>query len=215
MSDKEFGGIPLQHLSCKNRNANDGETGSDDLSLPKGEQCHFILVHQCADCLSSPATVQKIISEILPQLSHASGAASMSKDAAPKDFDMTFTRPARDLLISCSLEFLRMLSSESNDISERESKKTISVEHVEQALTDLGFGSYIEGCRSVVGEWQEVQKKRVGRGEKMRNFGGMDKMGEEELRRMQEALLGEARGRMEGHVAGGASGDGDGAPAPL
>ncbi len=112
---------------------------------------------------------------------------------------MTFTRPARDLLISCSLEFLRMLSSESNEISERESKKTISVEHVEQALTDLGFGSYIEGCRGVVGEWQEVQKKRVGRGEKMRNFGGFDKMGEEELRKMQEALLGEARGRMEGH----------------
>jgi len=111
---------------------------------------------------------------------------------------MTFTRPARDLLISCSLEFLRMLSSESNDISERESKKTISVEHVEQALTDLGFGGYIEECRGVVGEWQEVQKKRVGRGEKMRNFGGFDKMGEEELRKMQEALLGEARGRMEG-----------------
>ena len=89
-----------------------------------------------------------------------------------------------------------MLSSESNDISERESKKTISVEHVEQALTDLGFGTYIEG--GVVGEWQEVQKKRVGRGEKMRNFGGFDKMGEDELRKMQEALLGEARGRMEG-----------------
>ncbi|EHY60605.1 negative cofactor 2 transcription regulator complex subunit ncb2 [Exophiala dermatitidis] len=148
--------------------------GNDDLSLPK-------------------ATVQKIISEILPQLPH-DPATPGGKDGG----EMTFTRPARDLLISCSLEFLRMLSSESNDISERESKKTISVEHVEQALTDLGFGSYIEGCRGVVGEWQEVQKKRVGRGEKMRNFGGFDKMGEEELRKMQEALLGEARGRMEG-----------------
>ena len=136
--------------------------------------------------------MQKIISEILTQLPHDPNASGGDKG------EMTFTRPARDLLISCSLEFLRMLSSESNDISERESKKTISVEHVEQALTDLGFGTYIEGCRGVVGEWQEVQKKRVGRGEKMRNFGGFDKMGEDELRKMQEALLGEARGRMEG-----------------
>jgi len=159
--------------------------GNDDLSLPK-------------------ATVQKIISEILPQLPHSSPSATAgSKDhAASKDSETTFTRPARDLLIACSLEFLRMLSSESNDISERESKKTISVEHVEQALTDLGFGTYIEDCRGVVGEWQEVQKKRVGRGEKMRNFGGYDKMGEEELRRMQEELLGEARGKMEGHPGG-------------
>ncbi|KAH0837092.1 hypothetical protein AYO21_04552 [Fonsecaea monophora] len=155
----------------------DKEFGNnDDLSLPK-------------------ATVQKIISEILPQLPH-------DDTNGGKEGEMTFTRPARDLLISCSLEFLRMLSSESNEISERESKKTISVEHVEQALTDLGFGSYIEGCRGVVGEWQEVQKKRIGRGEKMRNFGGFDKMGEEELRKMQEALLGEARGRMEGGGAG-------------
>ncbi|KAJ9609989.1 negative cofactor 2 transcription regulator complex subunit ncb2 [Cladophialophora chaetospira] len=148
---------------------------NDDLSLPK-------------------ATVQKIISEILTQMPHDASAG--------KESEMTFTRPARDMLISCSLEFLRMLSSESNEISERESKKTISVEHVEQALTDLGFGSYIEGCRGVVGEWQEVQKKRVGRGEKMRNFGGFDKMGEDELRKMQEALLGEARGRMEGGTGG-------------
>jgi len=157
----------------------DKDFGStDDLSLPK-------------------ATVQKIIAEILPQLTFGSSSSAPS-GGGNKDGEMTFTRPARDLLISCSLEFLRMLSSESNDISERESKKTISVEHVEQALTDLGFGPYIEGCRGVVGEWQEVQKKRVGRGEKMRNFGGFDKMGEDELRKMQEALLGEARGRMEG-----------------
>ena len=139
--------------------------------------------------------MQKIISEILAQLP-PDNRQQIAGGSGEKG-EMTFTRPARDLLISCSLEFLRMLSSESNEISEKESKKTISVEHVEQALTDLGFGSYIEGCRGVVGEWQQVQKKRVGRGEKMRNFGGFDKMGSEELQRMQEALFGEARGKME------------------
>ncbi|KAL8243658.1 hypothetical protein R6Q59_009916 [Mikania micrantha] len=141
--------------------------GNEDLSLPK-------------------ATVQKIISEILPQLPPSVATSS----------DVTFTRGARDLLIQCSMEFLRMLSSESNDVSEKESKKTIAVEHVEQALTDLGFADYIEGIRGVVGEWKEVQQRRVGRGERMKNWGGLA-VGEEELARMQAELFGEARGRME------------------
>lgn len=142
--------------------------GAEDLSLPK-------------------ATVQKIISEILPQL--------------PPDVslgnDMTFTKGARDLLIQCSMEFLRMLSSESNEISEKESKKTIAVEHVEGALKDLGFGDYIEGIRGVVGEWKQVQTKRVNRGERMKNWGGIQ-ASEEELAQMQAALFGEAKGKMEG-----------------
>jgi down-regulator of transcription 1 len=149
----------------------DKEFSSDtDLSLPK-------------------ATVQKIISEVLasnPQASSTSKAASVDD----RDSHLTFTRPARDLLISCSLEFLRMLSSEANEISEKESKKTISIDHIETALTELGFSSYIPGCREVVGEWQETQKKRTGRGEKMRDFGGMKgKMTDEQLAKMQEDLL--------------------------
>lgn len=90
-----------------------------------------------------------------------------------------------------------MLSSESNDISEKESKKTIAVEHVESALKDLGFGDYIEGIRGVVGEWKEVQTKRVNRGERMKNWGGVNAT-EEELAQMQAALFVEAKGRMEG-----------------
>lgn len=140
--------------------------GNEDLSLPK-------------------ATVQKIITEVLGQI-----AASASKD--DKDAHQTMTKPARDLLINCALEFLRMLSSEANEISERESKKTISLEHIETALTELGFGDYIPGCREVVEEWKETQKKRLDRGEKMKAFGGAKSLGEEELLRMQQELLGQA-----------------------
>lgn len=142
--------------------------GNEDLSLPK-------------------ATVQKIIGEILPQL---------PADLALGD-DMAFTKSARDLLIQCSMEFLRMLSSEANDISEKESKKTIAVEHVEQALKDLGFPDYIEGIKGVVGEWKQVQTKRTNRTEKMKTFGGL-KVSDEELAQMQAALFGEAKDRMEG-----------------
>ena len=83
-----------------------------------------------------------------------------------------------------------MLASEANEISEKESKKTISIDHIETALTELGFNSYIPGCRDVVQEWQETQKKRTGRGERMRDLGGLrDKMTDEELAKMQEELL--------------------------
>lgn len=144
--------------------------------------------------LTSVATVQKIISEILPNL--------------PEDVslgnDMTLTKSARDLLIQCSMEFLRMLSSESNEISEKESKKTIAVDHVEQALRDLGFGDYVEGLRSVVGEWKEVQTKRTNRTEKMKNWGGVQAT-EAELAALQAALFGEAQGRMEGAEPGSAT----------
>ena len=143
-------------------------SGDSDLSLPK-------------------ATVQKIITEVLASTSPSTAKSPASDE---KDAHLTFTRPARDLLISCSLEFLRMLSSEANEISEKESKKTISIDHIETALTELGFGSYIPSCREVVGEWQETQKKRTGRGERMRDLGGLrDKMTDEELAKMQEELL--------------------------
>ena len=145
--------------------------GNEDLSLPK-------------------ATVQKIISEVLAQYAQLTGvSAPISTSKEDKEAHQTFTRPARDLLIGCSLEFLRMLSSEANEISEKEGKKTISIEHIESALKELGFGHYIDSCRGVVGEFNQTQKKRTGRAEKMRDFNGLADKGEEELLRMQQELL--------------------------
>ena len=97
-----------------------------------------------------------------------------------------------------------MLSSESNEISEKESKKTIAVDHVEQALKDLGFPDYIEGIRGVVGEWKEVQTKRVNRTEKMKNWGGV-KATDEELAAMQAALFGESKSKLEMTAPGSAA----------
>lgn len=92
----------------------------DDLSLPK-------------------ATVQKIISEILPN-------------------DLAFAKDARDLLIDCCVEFITLISSEANDIAEREAKKTIAAEHVIRALKDLGFEEYIDQIQNVAQEHKEHQK---------------------------------------------------------
>lgn len=96
--------------------------------------------YQTADDLSLPkATVQKIISEILPN-------------------DLAFSKDARDLLIDCCVEFITLISSEANDIAEREAKKTIAAEHVIRALRDLGFEEYIDQIQNVAQEHKEHQK---------------------------------------------------------
>lgn len=89
------------------------------------------------------ATVQKIVSEILTP---ASG--------------VTFAKDARDLLIDCCVEFITLISSEANDIAEKEAKKTIAAEHVEKALRELGFPEYVQEVLAVAGEHKE--QLRVG-----------------------------------------------------
>lgn len=91
------------------------------------------------------ATVQKIITEILPPSS-----------------GQTFAKDARDLLIECCVEFITLISSEANDISEKEAKKTIAVDHIEKALTDLGFADYVPDVLAVADEFKDQQKVSKG-----------------------------------------------------
>lgn len=86
------------------------------------------------------ATVQKIITEIL----HA-------------DSGMTFAKETRDLLIECCVEFIRLISSEANEIAEKEAKKTIACEHVKAALEELGFGDYIGAISGVASDYRKQQ----------------------------------------------------------
>jgi histone H3/H4 len=89
----------------------------------------------------SLATVQKIVTEILPP---SSGLA--------------FGKDARDLLIECCVEFITLISSEANEISEKESKKTIACEHITKALEQLGFGEYVQDIMEVASEHKEQLK---------------------------------------------------------
>lgn len=98
------------------------------------------------DDLSLPkATVGKIITEIL---SHA-------------DPGVAFARETRDLLIECCVEFITMISSEANDIAEKEAKKTIACEHVTSALTTLGYDNYVLEVNKVAKEFKTQQVVRV------------------------------------------------------
>lgn len=127
------------------------------------------------DDLSLPkATVQKIISEISPS-------------------DLTFSKETRDLLIECCVEFIQLISTESNDIAEREAKKTIAGEHVVKALEDLGFQEYVADIQDLLNEHREQQRTKEKKQTKLERSG----LTEEELLRQQEELFGKARERYE------------------
>ena len=87
------------------------------------------------------ATVQKILSEILPASS-----------------GLTFSKEARDLLIECCVEFITLISSEANEISEKEAKKTIACDHITRALEQLGFADYVPAVLEAAAEHKETQK---------------------------------------------------------
>lgn len=71
---------------------------------------------------------------------------------------MAFGKDARDLLIECCVEFITLISSEANEISEKESKKTIACEHITKALEQLGFGEYVPDILEVASEHKEQLK---------------------------------------------------------
>ena len=84
--------------------------------------------------------MQKIINEVL---AHDSG--------------MAFARETRDLLIECCVEFITMVSSEANEISEKEAKKTIACEHITKALQELGFAEYVPDLLEVAQQFKTQQ----------------------------------------------------------
>ncbi|KAF2487672.1 histone-fold-containing protein [Neohortaea acidophila] len=191
MSDKEFGGKARKHAlmpselsrrpdlrvgpaSVTLRNIADTVPGSDDLSLPK----------EVAKASPSAATVQKIINEVLA--SPSLELATTSADGATQT--MTFAKESRDLLIECCVEFITMLSSEANDIAEKDAKKTIACEHITKALQDLGFEDYIPELLRVAEQFRVSQVSREKKQSKIEQSG----MTNDELIAAQEALFRDA-----------------------
>ncbi|EGF84205.1 hypothetical protein BATDEDRAFT_8480 [Batrachochytrium dendrobatidis JAM81] len=124
--------------------------------------------------LSLPkATMTKLIQELLPP-------------------DITCAKETRDLLTDCCVEFIHLLSSEANEISEKEARKTINGEHVITALKNLGFEEYIAEMDEVQTDHQKSVKNRVKRSFRLEDLG----MTEEELIKNQAELFAKSRERM-------------------
>mmetsp|Transcript_10051 Transcript_10051/g.26855 ORF Transcript_10051/g.26855 Transcript_10051/m.26855 type:complete len:163 (-) Transcript_10051:2171-2659(-) len=97
---------------------------------------------------------------------------------------------SRELLVQVCTEFVQLLSSEANDVCEKDSKKTITAEHVLRALQTLGLDKY----------YQEVADEyaRLKSGDKGKNRGGWQRlqesgMSQEALLKQQQALFNLAR----------------------
>uniref|UniRef100_H2XR04 Protein Dr1 n=1 Tax=Ciona intestinalis TaxID=7719 RepID=H2XR04_CIOIN len=122
------------------------------------------------DDLNLPrAAINKMIKEILPQV--------------------RVSNEARELIVACCNEFIHLVSSEANEICNKNTKKTIMPEHVLEALEALGFGTYVTECKEVLAECKHVaQKKRRG-SSRLENLG----IPEEELLRQQQELFAQAR----------------------
>lgn len=122
------------------------------------------------DDLNLPrAAINKLIKETLPQV--------------------RVSIEARDLIAQCCNEFIHLVSSEANEICNKQTKKTIMPEHVIEALKALGFSSYVEECRGVLTECKHVAMKRRRGSSRLENLG----IPEEELLRQQQELFAQAR----------------------
>ncbi|CAH9088096.1 unnamed protein product [Cuscuta europaea] len=121
------------------------------------------------------ATMTKIIKEMLPP-------------------DVRVARDCQDLLIECCVEFINLISSESNEVCNREDKRTIAPEHVLKALEVLGFGEYIKEVYAAYEQHRlETMQDNVRMG-KLSNGGA--EMTEEEALAAQQRMFAEARARM-------------------
>jgi histone H3/H4 len=68
------------------------------------------------------------------------------KDRMPAE--MRIGNDATELIVKCCEEFVRMISTTANELSEKDKKSTILPEHVLEALEKLGFHPYMEALHA-------------------------------------------------------------------
>ena len=100
--------------------------------------------------------------------------------------DIRVATESRDLILQCCTEFIHLITNKANTICEEEKKKTMSAEHVLEALDQLGFSSYKSEAESVV---SDCKNKRRRQSTRLEHLG----IPEEELLRQQEELFAKAK----------------------
>jgi histone H3/H4 len=108
------------------------------------------------------------------------------KEAVP---NVRVSVDARELLLRCSTVFIHLIAQQATEISDRSLRKTISPEHIIEALEALGFGEYVDEVKQVLEDYKKQSAK------KKKGSSRLDKLGipEEELLRQQQELFAEAK----------------------
>jgi len=119
------------------------------------------------------ATISKMIKEMLPD-------------------DVRCSNDTRDLILECCVEFIHLVSSEANEVCNKENKKTIAPEHVLKALTELGFKEFVEDVSDV------YEKHKIEAQEKPKGTKKLESLGipQEELLKQQQILFEKARSEL-------------------
>jgi len=128
------------------------------------------------------STLQKTIKDLLPA-------------------DMRVAGDAVDLLVQCCNEFVHLVSTQANEVSETEKRSTINPEHIVRALEQLGFTSYLGEVNGVWEEWKGEKKehqKLVSKKSAALDSG----LTQEQLVELQKKLFEEARARTLSGAAG-------------
>ena len=131
-----------------------------------------VLTHHYTEVSLPKATVNKFANEV---------AASL---------DVRLTADTRDLIAKCCSEFVECLSLEANEICEKDSKKTITPEHVLRALKNLGLERYLE---DVSAEYEKVRAEDKSRRKAAAKRDRKKKPDSAELLRQQQELFAAAR----------------------
>eukprot|EP01027_Heterolobosea_sp_BB2_P010219 GEZU01015020.1.p1 GENE.GEZU01015020.1~~GEZU01015020.1.p1 ORF type:complete len:285 (-),score=75.03 GEZU01015020.1:69-923(-) len=133
------------------------------------------------------ATISKIIREILKN-----------------EGDIRCANETRDLIVECCVEFVQMMSSQANEICEKENKKTISAEHIIKALQQLGFHDYV----NEVTEVYDHHKLEIMKQNKKQKAKKNSQLSEEELLKEQQRLIAQSKLKYETQMAAAAAAGG-------
>lgn len=99
---------------------------------------------------------------------------------------------SRELILNCCTEFIHLISSEANEICNQKNKKTISADHILEALDKLGFNDFKRDALNVLNDCKQAAAKRRRQSTRLENLG----IAEEELLRQQQELFAQARQAM-------------------
>lgn len=102
-------------------------------------------------------------------------------------------KETRELIGDCCVEFIHLLASEATEICDKETRKTITGDHVISALKTLGFESYIPAVLESLGEHNKAAKDREKKSFRLEDSG----LTPEELLKSQEELFARARQRLQ------------------
>lgn len=93
----------------------------------------------------------------------------------------------QDLLVTCSTEFVRLITSEANEAAKNAGKTTITPEFIIEACKRLGFESYAEHLRNVANSFSDDVKEKRDKKKSSQNA-----ISQEERARLQELMFAEA-----------------------